>query len=312
MSLVILFDGNNFNDFPLRSLKNDTTIILSPNFIISDNKKFINDVNIRGHRLIEVVNAVNLKNILSGRNKKNFINLIIKNQDPEKNDQSIEFEQTPILYYSKDSPNKLSYTCIHCKDPCIKKNFMITKHMKPPSFCSDECIIENSKTESDFTQNSKIFEISSEGKGGDSSRPIKTPKTFLYVGISSTKDDKFQDSMRREAVRLEYAERREKYKKHMRQISSRKSNTSSTSANSFKKDSLRSISNKDSNGTRVCKALTKKSVKCTNKAVKNSDFCGIASHKKQNGLGEKVAKFKKSPVPDTKKNSSKKPRPIVI
>lgn len=90
MSLVILFDGNKFNDFPLRSLKNDTTIILSPNFIIVDNKKFIHEVNIRGLRLIEVINAINLKNILAGRNNKNFINLIIKNQDPEKNEQSQE------------------------------------------------------------------------------------------------------------------------------------------------------------------------------------------------------------------------------
>ena len=301
MSLVILFDGNQFNEFPLRSLKNNTTIILSPNFIISDNKKFVNDINIRGLRLIEVINAINLKNILSGRNNKNFINLIIRNQDPEKNEQSMEFDQIPILYYSKSTPNKLTYICKQCKDLCIKKNFLITKNMKPPSFCSDECIIENSQTESDFSQNSKIFEISDKEK--ETSRPSKNPKTFLYVGISSTKDDKFQDSMRREAVRLEYAERREKYKKQMRQISSRKSNTSTSSVHSFKKDSLRSISNKDSNGTRICKALTKKSVKCTNKAVKNSDFCGIASHKKQN-----------KDIKDTKKvkNDSKKPRPIVI
>jgi hypothetical protein len=302
MSLVILFDGNQFNNFPIRSLKNDTTIILGSDFIISDNKKFVNDVNIRGLRLIEVVNAINLKNILSGRNNKNFINLIIKNKDPEKNDQSIEFDKIPILYYSHDSqdPSKLSYICKHCKDLCIKKNFLITKHMKPPSFCSDECIIENSKTEIDFTENSMIFQISSESEN----RPIKNPKTFLYVGISSSKDDKFQDSMRREAVRLEYAERREKYKKHMRQISSRKSNTSTTSAHSFKKDSLRSVSNKESNGTRICKALTKKNVKCTNKSVRNSDFCGIASHKKQN------KEILKNKLEISKE--SKKPKPIII
>lgn len=38
--------------------------------------------------------------------------------------------------------------------------------------------------------------------------------------ILNKKDNKFQDSMKKEAVRLEFAEKREKYKKHMRQSTS--------------------------------------------------------------------------------------------
>ena len=84
------------------------------------------------------------------------------------------------------------------------------------------------------------------------------------------KTDKFQDSMLRDAVRLDFAMKRENYKKHMKQVSSVKSNNTSISSNSSIKQAQNSI--------KICKAITKKGVKCTNKCIKNSEYCGILAH----------------------------------
>ncbi len=52
--------------------------------------------------------------------------------------------------------------------------------------------------------------------------------------MSDNKEDKFQDSMRKEAIRLDFAEKREIYKKHMRQASSMTSNKTISSNGSTK------------------------------------------------------------------------------
>lgn len=86
------------------------------------------------------------------------------------------------------------------------------------------------------------------------------------------KTDKFQDSMLRDAVRVDFATKRENYKKHMKHVSSIKSNTSNGSGSG-------SLIEHVSKNIRVCKAITKKGIKCMNKCIKNSDYCGISSHK---------------------------------
>ena len=86
------------------------------------------------------------------------------------------------------------------------------------------------------------------------------------------KIDKFQESIYRDAIRLDFANKRENYKKHMKHVSSIKSNTSNGSGSG-------SLIEHVSKNIRVCKAITKKGIKCMNKCIKNSDYCGISSHK---------------------------------
>jgi hypothetical protein len=82
--------------------------------------------------------------------------------------------------------------------------------------------------------------------------------------------DKFQSSMVKDAIRLEYAFKRETYKREMRQPSLRKASLSD------KKE--RKVSVDTTQTTKLCKGITKKGKKCTNKAIGSSDYCGILSH----------------------------------
>lgn len=82
--------------------------------------------------------------------------------------------------------------------------------------------------------------------------------------------DKFQSSMVKDAIRLEYAFKRETYKREMRQPSLRKASLSD------KKE--RKVSNDNNQSTRLCKGITKKGKQCTNRAIGNSLYCGILSH----------------------------------
>lgn len=77
--------------------------------------------------------------------------------------------------------------------------------------------------------------------------------------------EKFQKSVEKDALRLEFTMKREMYKKEMRQPSLRKK-ISSTAVKKLP----------ESGG--VCAGLTRKGVPCTNRALGSSRFCGIASH----------------------------------
>jgi hypothetical protein len=79
--------------------------------------------------------------------------------------------------------------------------------------------------------------------------------------------EKFQSSMVREAVRLEYALKRESYKKEMRQPSLRKARISEKKSTPSTNES-----------SRLCKSRTKKGKQCTNRATGPGEYCGITSH----------------------------------
>lgn len=82
---------------------------------------------------------------------------------------------------------------------------------------------------------------------------------------SSKSKEKIQKSVLREARRIEYAYKKEDYKKSMRQPSQRK--TKITSNHSDKEES------------KQCKSFTKGGKeRCKNKSLTGSDFCGIPSH----------------------------------
>ena len=84
--------------------------------------------------------------------------------------------------------------------------------------------------------------------------------------------DKFQSSMVKDAIRLEYAFKRESYKREMRQPSLRKASLSD------KKERKQPSVDDTSPVTKLCKGITKKGKQCTNRALDNSEYCGILSH----------------------------------
>jgi hypothetical protein len=81
--------------------------------------------------------------------------------------------------------------------------------------------------------------------------------------------DKFQNSVIKDAIRLEYAYKREHYKKEMKQLSFRKNTKAVIGGHGI---------------TKICKGVTKKGSRCTNKVIGNSDFCGILSHSMAEGM----------------------------
>ena len=95
--------------------------------------------------------------------------------------------------------------------------------------------------------------------------------------ISSVKKtaDKFQSSVVKDAIRLEYAFKRESYKREMRQPSLRKASLSDKKER--KPASI--VDNSEINSvSKLCKGITKKGKRCTNKALGSSNYCGILSH----------------------------------
>ena len=91
---------------------------------------------------------------------------------------------------------------------------------------------------------------------------------------SATKksSDKFQTSIVKDAIRLEYAFKRENYKKEMRQPSLRKANISD------KKTPQVVINDEKGENIKLCQMTTKKGKKCTNRCLGSSSYCGILSH----------------------------------
>lgn len=135
----------------------------------------------------------------------------------------------------------------YCNEKCCQANIENTNNSK-------NYVIENmfSSTKKNFKTNSVL-----------ENRSNKKEK----VSIEKNSHEKFQTSMIKEAVRLEYALKRESYKKEIRQPSLRK-----TVISNKKTEEIHS-------SDKICKSVTRKGEKCTNKALENSDYCGILSHR---------------------------------
>jgi hypothetical protein len=145
-------------------------------------------------------------------------------------------------------------------------------------FCSVECqLIDTSRIE----DLKKINNIDLKAITTAKRVEIGTKGLYSYVNSGSTRDEKFQESMKKDAERLKHAEKREKYKKHMRNPSSKSSLSSGHHhSNLLKKTKLQSGRDSISKtNDKTCKARTKKGERCTNKIIKGSEYCGILSHK---------------------------------
>jgi len=133
----------------------------------------------------------------------------------------------------------------YCSEKCMKKYSGFTEDFKPETVKDLEVII-NKQVQPTVTEVKKT---------------------------TSKSNDKFQTSVIKDAIRLEYAFKRESYKKEMRQPSLRKASFSNKKVSNSK-----TISQDTDKNTRTCVSITKKGKKCTNKAIGNSMYCGIISH----------------------------------
>lgn len=162
--------------------------------------------------------------------------------------------QIPIVYESIDK--KWCGVCHTLQDPFKSK------------YCSETCMQNFFDSDLiDLNRNYVLENIFSSAKKNFKTNVIENRSNKKdKVSIEKNSNEKFQTSMIKEAVRLEYALKRESYKKEIRQPSLRKT----------------IVSNKKTSNTqtqeKLCKSVTRKGVKCTNKALESSDFCGIASH----------------------------------
>lgn len=152
----------------------------------------------------------------------------------------------------------------YCSEKCMKKD---------NGFTTDSNGGIKSELVKDLGLNNIVSRIIASEKEKDEPLVLEFDKSLSDKRtVSNVKKtaDKFQSSMVKDAIRLEYAFKRETYKREMRQPSLRKASLSD------KKE--RKIPNDDVPITRLCKGITKKGKQCTNKAIGNSLYCGILSH----------------------------------
>ncbi len=268
----ILFDGNSFDNFPV-SIFNGTDIYLSNKFKNGSNKNFLKTILVKGINIIyiksEYIFPYDLVIRDSGKELENSEKSF--EIDPEKDQENSgeDFFGIPVLFYNDSEIFNIIKTC-NCgtKSETIHKekldNIYILSEIETLMACEGKCLMNVSRPSQLSLSSLQEDTLNSFKKGSGSN-----------LGIGSTRDEKFQDSMRKEAMRLEHAERREKYKKHMRHISTRKSSLSSFGS---------SLGSSGVSNTKVCKAKTKKGTRCTNKVVGTSDYCGIISHKDLSSL----------------------------
>ncbi len=141
-------------------------------------------------------------------------------------------------------------------------------------YCSETCM----KKATGFTKNGVPDAIRDLGANKIFSKKtiIRFDKTISDRRLNSnTKEEarrksreKFQTSMVKEARRLEYAYKKESYKKEMRQPSHRKTKITSQK--------------KTSNEVKLCKKIISKDgdeTQCKNKAAEGSEYCRISSHR---------------------------------
>lgn len=278
--MKILFDVNINSDilnyFPIEKfIYND--IYLSSNFNKKDNNIFYKKLILYGIKFIFMKKYINYNNF----------NLIIKEKDIKDN-TNYEYKSIPQLYIidksedqierqikrksngnNEENINKLIFVlckiCVTCGtiNKILDDEFDVYKDILYLCNHTNDIVYEDLiKIDEEILQtyvkdNQKLRE----------NKP-NLPIFNEYLNIGSSRDEKFQDSMKKQAKRLEFATKKENYKKFMKQ------NTSLTLHNS------KSLSINKNESINICKAKTKKGVRCTNKATNNTDYCGIPSHKK--------------------------------
>lgn len=265
--MIIFIKAGPEDTYPLHKINNNTLIIISPEshkirdlaiirglIVVEEEKKEKNEKNdnesLKIDLIIDLINEYTIKDDDEGED------------DDDKNNNSENLE-IPTIFTKL---NIIKFKCEKCNIMCENKFDIQKKSLfnMPLTYCSEKCI-EFSSPSKDITKSPmyipKNSEIFNEIELNDSNN--------LINNFSLAAPEKFQDSMRKEAVRLEYAIKRETYKKEMKQISLKKSLSINNSNSNSNRKSLDII---------TCKSKTKKGKKCTNKVVNGGEYCGIASH----------------------------------
>jgi len=184
----------------------------------------------------------------------------------------------PILYFDITKKQQQVWCGICNKIYINAENHPISK------YCSEKCMKKENGFITDSNGGVKAEVIKDLGLNNIVSRIIASEKEEPLVlefdkslsdkrTVSNIKKtvDKFQSSMVKDAIRLEYAFKRESYKREMRQPSLRKASLSD-------KKEHKPVQIEDTSTTKLCKGITKKGKKCTNRAIGTSNYCGILSH----------------------------------
>ena len=186
----------------------------------------------------------------------------------------------------------IKYICGECGESSIR-------NIKDPfgKFCSDKCILRDHPDMYKFIKSSEKAHPDSETE----KKSLTKNRSFQH--IEETTEDNFKSKCRKaftedpqklfindepiisdnpkldklnrilllEAKRHAYRQKKEDFKREMRQSSRIKGTTSNTKVSSIK-----------AKKTQLCKATTKKNNKpCSNNALPGKQYCGIPSHKAQ-------------------------------
>jgi len=256
MASLVLFE--NLTDFPLEYLDNNSII-----FLKDPSEELVKKINIRGLQYIEVVNYDLLEKI--------YLNYIVcgRNCLIEGSHSLIEGSHSLIEgSHSLDVPRYLfendQLICQTCSKISKDFNEVLSDTSRFAKITSQEPLICCQKSSQNI---SEVFEdiINNVINNDNDINLIYTITDPIYNVKGKT--EKLQDSVLKEAKRQDFSTKREIYKKNMGKGSSAKSITSEGSL-IIKHESIN-----------LCKAITKNGIKCKNKCLKNSEFCGILSHK---------------------------------
>lgn len=244
-NIIYIKNKHNIEDY-IESLKDK--------IVISDFKELSDLFNLKG-----IVHVLNIDN--KCLNEK--IDCIVagkRNSELESKLISLDSE-SHILYtnLTNCNENTLKKWCYYCNCLCdINDSNIITR------YCSEECMTKNSKFMQNFKESVNDLDMSS----------IKS-KQYVLIEFEKNQsnsnkkinDNKSQISIVKDAIRLEYAIKREVYKKEMRHPSIRRVSSSIKKGYSEERSDL-------------CKGHTKKGERCNNKTIGSTCYCGITSHSK--------------------------------
>jgi len=207
-----------------------------------------------------------------------------KNSDVEASIIKYNFA-IPILYFDTTKVQQQIWCGICNKIYTNPENHPLSK------YCSEKCMKKDNGFTTDNNGSLKAEIVKDLGLNNIISRIIASEKEkeepLVLEFDKSLSDkrtvsnvkktvDKFQSSMVKDAIRLEYAFKRDLYKKEMRQPSLRKASLS-------EKKERKQVVVEETPVIKLCKGITKKGKQCTNSALKGSNFCGILSHSETSG-----------------------------
>lgn len=257
---------------------------------------------INNEYIYNIFNNINVKSIIFYLKNDNISNILfikgiksIEILDEDISEYTIKQIKPDLIISNKVIPYNIrdiyKYIIYEDKVYCGNCNKYIedtNNNKEINKICSDECGFQ------DNIELLKLYNESNVENQQEKIRKISSEKKLDFTIELTDKEKKAQRIALMEVRRHEYIQKREEFKRNMRKASS------STSIKT-KKDS-------DNIKVCMCKAKTKDGKACSNKALRNSSYCGIVSHKKLDpDYTEKVKKISTNKTLERLKKISKQP-----